>query len=273
MKTEQKDPILQTQIGSLKTVSERVRYLIGESSVNSKAKVWGVPTSTIAGMLERGTEPSIRNAVKIADAEGITLQWLATGIGPMRADHAKDSQEKNRQQAPTNSISIPMYEVEAAAGAGSWISEENVTDYWYFPQSWLRLERLEHADLCIINTIGDSMTPHINHGDRLLVKLNINREKALEGVFVINLDGNLRVKRLEFSLAPVGYRVMSDNEMYQEEFVPASEMHQRLYVIGEVVRVFGAPASQPASKGGNQHLTQESPLQVDKLTSRPEEGA
>ncbi|MGL4905298.1 MAG: S24 family peptidase, partial [Plesiomonas sp.] len=189
MGTTQKDPILDMQIGSLKTVRERVEYLINGASVNSKAKMWGVPTSTIAGMLERGTEPSIRNAVKIAAAEGVTLQWLATGLGPMRVEQNEKKSETTHLQTPTNSVSIPMYEVDAAAGAGSWINEENVADYWLVPQSWLRLERLEHAELCIINTIGDSMTPTINNGDRLLVKLNINREKALEGVFVINLDG------------------------------------------------------------------------------------
>lgn len=268
MNIEEKDPILSERIGSSDGIVGRLQMLIGGKSVNAKASEWGVPNATLSAMLKRGTDPSVRNALKIAEAEGVSIEWLLAGTGLMRPNKPEATQPK----APTNAISIPMYEVEAAAGAGSLISSENVVDYWYVPQSWLRLERLDHADLCIINTIGDSMTPHINHGDRLLVKLNINREKALEGVFVINLDGNLRVKRLEFALFPSGYRVMSDNEMYPEEFIPASEMHQRLYVIGEVVRVFGAPASQSASHGTSPCATQAPALQVDASIQRPGEG-
>lgn len=221
--------------------------LKGETNVSFAEKV-GVTETTVRRYLAGDTVPNLDVLERISEVTGVSLGWLASGQGPMKGTHLSDKPEELQPHVPMTAVSIPMYEVEAAAGAGSWINEENIVDYWYLPHSWLRQERLEHANLCIINAIGDSMAPGINSGDRLLVKLNINRDKGLEGVFVISLDGNLRVKRLEVSMFPHGYRIRSDNELYKEEFVPASEMQERLHIIGEVVRVFGAPASAPDAK-------------------------
>lgn len=239
--TAKEDPILTSRIGSPDGITERLQMLIGGEAVSTKASQWGVSNATLSAMLKRRTDPSVRNALKIAESEEVHLQWLLAGVGPMKIEQAQ------QQRAPTNTVLIPMYEVDAAAGAGSWITEENVTDYWYIPQTWLYQERLEHADLCIINAVGDSMTPGISHGDRLLVKKNINRDNALSGIFVINMDGNLRVKRLEFSISPAGYHVKSDSELYPDEFIPTDELADRLYIIGEVVRVLGAPPSAPVN--------------------------
>ncbi|MGL5307493.1 MAG: LexA family transcriptional regulator, partial [Aeromonas veronii] len=215
------------------------------------AQDWGIPPSTLRNWLsDRGTIPPLDTAAKVAKIEGVSLDWLAGNVTETQicAPHvAMKSHKWSDSSMPPGVIQIPMYEVDAAAGAGSLIVDESITDYWYVPQTWLRQERLEHAELCIINAVGDSMTPGINHGDRLLVKKNINRDKGLDGVFVINMDGNLRVKRLEVSMFPHGYHVKSDSELYPDEFIPANEMGERLYIVGEVVRVLGAPSSAPVN--------------------------
>ncbi|MGU5657921.1 LexA family transcriptional regulator [Aeromonas veronii] len=233
--------------GKKNRFADRLEALIGDSSTNAFAKKCGLTESTLRNYLTGNSSPNLATMEKIAAGAECSLGWLASGIGPKELGEMwtwhKALQKQDRNTSELDHLAkVPTFDVEAAAGAGAWINAENIRDYWYVPRAWLRLERLEHAELCIINTVGDSMTPYINHGDRLLVKTNIDREKALEGVFVINLDGHLRVKRLEFTLSPIGYRVISDNEMYPPEFVPAAELTQRLYVIGEVVRVFGQPA-------------------------------
>lgn len=231
---------------------ERLSKVMGSSSTNAFAHKCGLKESTIRNYLTGRSSPNLVTLEKIAEGVGCSLGWLASGEGSINVEEKQDelsSQiEADKPEQPYNAndmdhlAKVPTFNVEASAGAGAWINAENICDYWYVPRTWLRLERLEHAELCIINTVGDSMAPHINNGDRLLVKTNIDRELALNGVYVINLDGHLRVKRLEFTLSPIGYRVISDNEMYPPEFVPAAELTQRLYVIGEVVRVFGQPA-------------------------------
>lgn len=242
------DPFVNREKGS---AAERIEGLMRGRGAREVSKIWGIPPSTLNSFLERKGDPKLSMLLAISRAEGVSLEWLATGedqrCGNAAQPIAQQACDKELEQAYSANdmdhlVKVPTFNVEASAGAGAWINAENICDYWYVPRTWLRLERLEHAELCIINTVGDSMAPHINHGDRLLVKTNIDREKALEGVFVINLDGHLRVKRLEFTLSPIGYRVISDNELYPPEFVPAAELTQRLYVIGEVVRVFGQPA-------------------------------
>lgn len=251
------DPILDERIGSFGNVQSRLKELKGSRTLRQIAEVWDIPLSTVNGWIIRGSQPPIETAAKVAKAEGVNLQWLATGEGPKRGSTNSIEQEKPVEPEPSNDavdmshlVSVPSYEVDAAAGAGVWIDAENINDYWYVPKTWLRQERLVHAELCIINTVGDSMAPNINHGDRLLVKTNIDREVALSGVYVINLDGCLRVKRLEFTLYPVGYRITSDNELYPEEFIPANELDKRLNIIGEVVRVLATSVPEPEKRRG-----------------------
>ena len=65
--------------------AERLRHAIraagGNTSVATRS---GVPKSTIDGYLQGG-ELKLSNAIALAQATGVRLEWLATGEGPMRA--------------------------------------------------------------------------------------------------------------------------------------------------------------------------------------------
>lgn len=253
-KKKRSDPFQGDQKGS---AAERVEELIAGRGVREIARLWGIPPSTINSFIERKGDPKLSMLLAICQAEGVQLEWLATGKGPKHANEdtirpsgRSGSEPRHEALDMPRLVSIPTYDVEAAAGAGAWISTENISDYWYVPKAWLRQERLEHAELCIINTIGDSMAPNINSGDRLLIKTNIDRDVALSGVYVISLDGYLRVKRLTATLFPAGYRIASDNELYPEEFIPADELDERLSIIGEVVRVMATSVPQPEERRG-----------------------
>ncbi len=253
-KKSRPDPFQENQKGS---AAERVEGLIAGRGVREIARLWGIPPSTINSFIERKGDPKLSMLLAICQAEGVRIEWLATGEGPKHANEdtmpppsSSGSELCNDVLDMSRLVSIPTYDVEAAAGAGTWINTENISDYWYVPRAWLRQERLEHAELHIINTIGDSMAPNINSGDRLLIKTNIDRDVALSGVYVINLDGHLRVKRLTATLFPAGYRIASDNELYPEEFIPADELDERLSIIGEVVRVLATSVPKPEERRG-----------------------
>ncbi len=59
----------------------RLRECIGDDSVSSFARRCGLPEATIRSYLE-GKKPVFDKLVKIADAAGVTVDWLATGRGP-----------------------------------------------------------------------------------------------------------------------------------------------------------------------------------------------
>lgn len=248
MNTEQEDPILDTRIGSLKTVKDRVQHLIGDASVNSKAKLWGVPTSTIAGMLERGTEPSIRNAVKIAAAEGVSLEWLATGEGLIQA---QPTTLAVRAELGDDFVMVDdLSNVEAAAGSGAYVTDEGTTGRMAFRREWVEREGFKAQALRIIRARGDSMEPTIQDGAPILVEaftyvdedgntrhLRSGRtpEEVVktDGIYVIRLHERLLVKRLQLDLLG-GLLVKSDNHAYDTLHIPAHQISE-IAVIGRVV--------------------------------------
>ncbi|MCX8816022.1 hypothetical protein C1S99_08035 [Vibrio parahaemolyticus] len=232
------DPFLSERKGSLK---ERLKYLSSKRTTRETAELWGISTATLNAYVNKGTEPSIGRAKKICEAEGVSLQWLATGD-----DSDISANEGNNALTLAHINYIEKVNVSAAAGGGSYIEEESIEEYYPFSDEYLKRNRLSHAELLIVEAKGDSMAPYIESGDDLLLKrVEFNADKVLSGVHVISIDGLLKVKRLEYSLQRNGYRIISDNPEYSEEFIGHEELMQdRMRVIGEVVMVMGRP-SQP----------------------------
>lgn len=226
------DPFLEEGKGSIK---ERISYLLKGRTTRQAAKDWKIPLSTLGTYLSRGTMPSADKAFNIANKEGVTVEWLVTGETP---------QEQSLPAVVTHEriLEKPKYNIVASAGGGSFIDTETPVEYYPFTYSFLKRRRLLHADLCVIEAHGESMEPTIENGDELLLKLmHEPSSKPLEGVYVINLDNTLRVKRLEFDIIRDGYRIISDNKLYQEEFIGRDEL-ERMTVIGEVAIVMGKPS-------------------------------
>lgn len=65
--------------GELISLADRLRYLIGRRSTRAAAKAWQLSYSTLNNYITRGTEPSLSVAAKIAELEGVTIEWLAWG--------------------------------------------------------------------------------------------------------------------------------------------------------------------------------------------------
>ncbi|MCW7549594.1 helix-turn-helix domain containing protein [Photorhabdus sp. APURE] len=61
------------------TFKERLLYLIGDRSVRTVAKEWGLSYSTLNNYIIRDSIPALNVAQSICDIEGVTLDWLATG--------------------------------------------------------------------------------------------------------------------------------------------------------------------------------------------------
>ncbi|MGC6061313.1 helix-turn-helix domain-containing protein [Enterobacter kobei] len=81
------------------TLSERLRSLIGKRSARTAAKDWGLSFSTLNNYLNRGTEPSFSVAVRIAEIEGVSIEWLAFGG---EVSSLKNEGSHNRLQVDSN---------------------------------------------------------------------------------------------------------------------------------------------------------------------------
>ncbi|HBC3521274.1 TPA: XRE family transcriptional regulator [Vibrio parahaemolyticus] len=249
-KNQPNDPNISDRKGS---ISERLRTLANRGKTREIAKKWGVSTSTLDRYINQGSMPSIDRAVAIAEAERVSLKWLATGCGE---NEEAESPSDDSEAFPNVRINyIEKVNVAASAGGGSYIDEESIEEYYPFSDEYLKRNRLSHAKLLIVEAKGDSMAPYIESGDDLLLKrVEFNADNVLSGVHVISIDGTLKVKRLQYSLQRNGYRIISDNPEYPEEFIDHEELTQdRMRVIGEVVMVMGRP-SQPASQQASKQV-------------------
>jgi transcriptional regulator with XRE-family HTH domain len=71
----------------------RLRECIADETVSSFARRCKLPEATIRSYLE-GKKPVFDKLVKIADAAGVTVDWLATGRGPRTRAEAISSADQ-----------------------------------------------------------------------------------------------------------------------------------------------------------------------------------
>ncbi len=209
---------------------ERLKEAIGDNSIRSLAIKCNLDPKTLRNYLSGKQYPTLDRLAAIADASGKSINWLATGEN-------KESTVSIVQEIKGN-VTVPEYDIRAAAGAGSFIEQEVKIGEFSFPETWLRERMLYGYSLCVIKAWGESMEPTINHQDSMLVKLLDTSEKAAyDGVYVLRLDGMLLVKRMKYDMSTQGHHIISDNELYSSTFVPNSDFDERIKVVGSVAGI------------------------------------
>lgn len=77
---------------------ERLKVAIGERSTRAVADESGISEGTVRNLLNGGI-PKLDSLLRIADATGVDVGWLATGEGPMRPVEGRRA-EHGREDAP-----------------------------------------------------------------------------------------------------------------------------------------------------------------------------
>ena len=129
-------------------------------------------------------------------------------------------------------IRVNVYDIEAAAGAGAIVENNNVANKLAFKRSWIRSSSNAAAeDLAVITVFGDSMNPTLCDGDRILVDMT---QKALrnDGIYVLRNDDMILVKRISLNPITKLCTIKSDNSFYEswEGCTPAD-----LDILGRVI--------------------------------------
>jgi len=132
----------------------------------------------------------------------------------------------------TEYIKVNVYDIEAAAGAGAVVENNNVANKLAFKRSWIRSSSNATADdLAVITVLGDSMTPTLCDGDRILVDMT---QKTLrnDGIYVLRNDDMILVKRISLNPITKLCTIKSDNQFYEswEGCAPAD-----LDILGRVI--------------------------------------
>ncbi|AMF92404.1 phage repressor protein [Vibrio fluvialis] len=129
---------------------------------------------------------------------------------------------------------LPVFDVHAAAGAGSLVHSEYQIDKLIIPKSLLAEFGLAPNCAAIIYVDGNSMEPTLSHKDRLLVDTRELQHPVTDGVYVIRIDDAVYVKRLKWNIPKGIYQVISDNPTY-ESFEINHKNGRNFKIIGKAI--------------------------------------
>lgn len=197
----------------------------------------------------------IRDALANGKGRGKTQKGLATALGldqsqgyriangkrplrlaeiPLVERYLEIRAPIGLDEAPTSdgaTVTVPVYDLRAAAGAGSLAVDAAPIGRMPFDPLFLRRLQADPSNLFLIEIAGDSGRPTLHHGDHALVDRGQTNPRR-EGLYVIRIDDVLQVKRLSMNPVTKRLTVKSDNPDYpSHEDVPPDD----IAIVGRVI--------------------------------------
>ena len=210
----------------------RLRLIMQQfGSVADLAKAVGVSDNAIYKWVSGRGQPSMTSLVSLAQAAGVSVEWLATGRGASTKDPMDIS--KTQQASASGIVSLPR-EAVVLGGSVSELRSTQIVDCLSFQAEGLRRQLgIEPTQVALIEVIGDAMSPTIDDGDLCLIDLRGVRVRH-DGLYALHDGTDLSVKRLQRE--PDGtIMIRSDNPAYSSQRVTA----EGVVLAGRVVWIGG----------------------------------
>jgi phage repressor protein C with HTH and peptisase S24 domain len=225
------------------TFQQRLEQLIGDESVHAFGKRAGINDTSMRAYL-KDTMPGLDKLVLIAEAGGVTLDWLARGVGRRGAQGEPDfivsgpggevmlTAEAKSTAMMQDFALVPRLDVQASAGDGRLAGSDDPLEYLAFQRGWLKGRGINPAKARILTARGDSMEETIRDGDVLLIDTSIDRIKD-NAIYIVVYGDMVLVKRVHGRMNG-SLQLISDNPRYPPEEVMAGEVDQ-LNIAGRVM--------------------------------------
>lgn len=218
-----------TENGFLK----RLAYVINKAGGNEKAAQIMNKSVKSVERYKSGAEPTFEAIAALAYSTGISLDWLVGQDEEGFNDKDQDPFEIKKSFTP-----IPMVNIPASAGGGSLVLKEEQAGIIAFQEKYLRSTWFVNPEeLFCMPVTGESMEPTIHSGEFLLVSKAEQHIKPSDGIFVVRLEENIMVKRLQ-PLPGSKMKISSDNKAY-EPFVIELNDGVDFAILGKVLLVNG----------------------------------
>jgi len=163
-------------------------------------------------------------------ASSLLAEWITEN----HPDLIPPPPEKN-PEPPEGMFKIPIYDVRAAAGSGSFISEENLEASLDFTEDLASSLGVAPEHLAGLRVAGDSMEPELLPGDVVLINTHLDPNGPLvEDIHVFSLNGQLHIKRLR-RLPEGSIQAISTNPTYVPMIILADSPGQHFRLLGRVV--------------------------------------
>lgn len=197
--------------GPYSDFADRLRSAMGVAPQTLVAKRSDMSLSGFNQLLKGRSEPGAFKLARIAKVLGVSLEWLATGVGKPNS-------------GPFGYVDIPLLDVRLAAGAGSITDLAQQIGVVPMTRDMLQIMGMASAEgLRFVMAEGDSMEPLISDESSVLVDIRDTRLR--EGVFAFRLGDELRIKRLR-RLGVDGIEVISENPRYEPEVLQGHDLEQ-----------------------------------------------
>lgn len=147
--------------------------------------------------------------------------WLLTGKGEMLL-------KENNLVSPNNNYNIDLLSVRAGAGEGIYNYVIETVDTISLDKSFFRTP-INTNKVKGIQVDGDSMEPTLRDGDYVLI--DENTTFGVNGIYAIQLGGQILIKRLQFKMDGT-ILIISDNTKYEIETFNPKENQLPFQVLG-----------------------------------------
>lgn len=192
------------------------------------AAATGIPFGTLQKIVQGKTDPQLSWLRALAEVMDVGLDWLVAGIGP----ESGDAETQVPADDAAELVRVPYYEIEASAGPGTLATDAEPKHAITFRSDWVQRRANNRHGLQAIRVNGDSMEPTLRSGDMIVI--DTERTKESEGLFVLNYDGELLVKRLQ-RLSPTRLVIGSDNPLAGSSEIDLRDESQHPRIIGRVI--------------------------------------
>ena len=203
-----------------------------------QAKIAADIDMTMAGfsrIWHDGGLPKAETLKRIKELKGCSIDWLLTGEGepfPVQVVEPAHDTLGNPVNAD-DFVYVPRYAIEAAAGYGCLVNNEEPLFTLAFRKDWINsMISPEVRGLSVISVKGDSMEGVLNDGDTILVQ-QMNHIRR-DGLYLLRINDNLLVKRLQLMPGNV-VNVISANDAYPAFQIQLGAMGEDVQIIGKVL--------------------------------------
>lgn len=167
------------------------------------------------------------------------LRYIETGE---KAKNVQSNEEINSNSIPVNTDKFIPVPIVSARASGSPVGEIH---YDVVTQGEVSIDRalfkvlpdIKHVQA--VRVVGNSMSPRINEGDMVII--DRSQRSAEDGVFVLQYDSMLLVKRLHVTSR--GIKIISDNRSYPEDTYDPHDNQCMFQIVGKVIVVVNTDMS------------------------------
>lgn len=215
-----KFPISNGEIGN--RIDDVAKTVGGNSSL---ARLCNVSPSVIGNWISGRAEPPTRNLIAIARVGGVTVEWLATGLGPRDPAHAMNIEQF---------LKIPFYDSRLVTGCNALFDGGLAEESIILPMRWPADNAgTASTELSFTRMNGDALSPTLRDGQLLLVDRSV--EVVGEGIYVFFIDGFMFIQRLTRRPGEPIYYLDSDLSKPPSLLPKFEDYEERSGIVGRVI--------------------------------------